>query len=61
VRHSATEFPSEAFCWGKETVVSAEDKIRKPDDPVSTKTPSTVWQVDVPGEHTVTLVKAPLA
>lgn len=42
-------------------MVSALDKILTPVDPVSTNRPSTVWQVDVPGTHTVTLANAPSA
>jgi hypothetical protein len=41
--------------------VSTEERILNPEEPVSTKTSLTVWQVEVPGAHTVTLAKAPLA
>jgi hypothetical protein len=51
--------PLLSVCWGSETV-SAEDKIRRPEDPVSTKIPLIVWQLVVlPGTQTVTLVNAP--
>jgi hypothetical protein len=40
--------------------VSAEDKILRPEDPVSTRIPLMVWQLAVlPGTQKVTLVKAP--
>jgi len=57
--HSAMGLPLEFFCAGNETV-SAEDKILRPEDPVSTRMPLIVWQfVALPGTQTVTLVKAP--
>src|ERR1700674_3057791 len=57
--HSATELPLELVCCGSE-IVSAEDKILRPDEPVSTRIPLIVWQLVVlPGTQTVTLVKAP--
>jgi hypothetical protein len=52
-------FPEESVCCGRETV-SAEERIRNPNDPVSTKIPLIVWQLVVlPGTQTVTLVNAP--
>jgi hypothetical protein len=53
--------PFTDFCWVNVTPVKADDKSRNPEDPVSTNTPSIVWQVVVPGAQTVTLVNAPLA
>src|SRR5579864_5281538 len=41
--------------------VSADFRMRRPVEPVSTTMLSMVWQFDVPGTHTVTLAKAPLA
>jgi hypothetical protein len=57
--HSAMGLPLELVCGGNETV-RAEDKILRPEDPVSTRIPLIVWQLMVlPGTQTVTLVKAP--
>jgi hypothetical protein len=39
-------------------MVRAEERSLKPELPVSTNTPSIVWQVEVPGTQTVTLVNA---
>src|SRR5579864_4047821 len=59
-RHSAMGLPLESFCCGSE-IVSADDNILSPDDPVSTRIPPIVWQpVVLPGTHSVTLVNAPL-
>jgi hypothetical protein len=48
--------PSEAFWPGNETLPRADDRTRKPAEPVSTSTWSTVAQVLVLGAHTVTVV-----
>jgi hypothetical protein len=51
--------PLLSVCWGRATV-NAEDKILRPDEPVSIRIPSIVWHwVVLPGAQTVTLVKAP--
>src|SRR5579884_779119 len=39
----------------------AEERRRKPKDPVSTSTPPIAWQFEVPGAHTVTVVNNPFA
>jgi hypothetical protein len=58
--HSAMGFPLELVCWGRVIAVSAEDKTRKPNEPVSTRIPLIVWQLVVlPGTQIVTLVKTP--
>ena len=50
-----------AVCCGSGSV-SADDRIRRPVDPVSTRMPSIVWQLVVlPGTQIVTLVNTPLA
>ena len=41
--------------------VSAEAKIRSPDDPVSTRISGIVWQVDVPGWQMVIWVQGEFA
>jgi hypothetical protein len=47
-------------CGGRESV-RAEDNSINPTEPVSTNTPSIVWQLEVvPGTQTVTLVNAAL-
>jgi hypothetical protein len=57
--HSAMGLPLPSVCWGNE-IESAEDKILRPGEPVSTRIPLIVWQLVVlPGTQTVTLVKAP--
>ena len=56
--HSTIGLPSDADCCGR-LIVSALERTRSPLDPVSTRMPPIVWQVDVPGTHTVTLVKSP--
>src|SRR5207244_4410468 len=53
--HSTIGLPSDADCCGR-LIVSALERTRSPLDPVSTRMPPIVWQVDVPGTHTVTLV-----
>jgi ABC-type cobalamin transport system permease subunit len=46
-------------CVGE--IISAEDNILSPEDPVSSRMPPIVWQLVVlPGTQTVTLVNAPL-
>jgi hypothetical protein len=58
-KHSTTGLLPEPVCWGS-VIVRAEERILKPEDPVSTRIPLIVWQsVVLPGTHTVTLVKAP--
>src|SRR5882672_7980774 len=52
--HSAITFPLE-FCRGR-LRVSAEARIRSPEDPVSTCTWSISWQVPVPGTQILTVV-----
>src|ERR1700757_2796294 len=62
--HSPTGLPPAAFCRGSESGKApppAEDKRRRPYDPVSTRIPLIVWQLELEGTHTVTLVKTPLA
>src|SRR5580658_10274221 len=57
-RHSPIGLPLESFCCVG-VIVSAEDNILSPTDPVSTRSPSIVWQLVVlPGTQTVTLVNA---
>jgi len=57
--HSRTGAPFVPICCRSESD-KAVDSTRKPLDPVSTSTPSIVWQtVDWPGAQIVTLVKAP--
>src|ERR1700677_5017628 len=60
-KHSTTGSPLAAFCCGSVTEVSADERILKPELPVSTRTPSIAWHVDVPGTHTVTVANAPFA
>src|SRR4051812_21623080 len=52
-RHSTTGAPPAPVCCGSGSVI-ALDRMRKPIDPVSTRMPPIVWQLDVPGTHTVT-------
>src|ERR1700739_1548128 len=61
--HSPTGLAPE-FCCGSESVKAhppAEDKRRGPYDPVSTRIPLMVWQLELEGTQTVTLVKTPFA
>jgi hypothetical protein len=59
--HSAMGLLLELVCAGNE-IESAEDKILRPEEPVSTRIPLIVWQLEVlPWAQTVTLVKAPSA
>ncbi len=57
--HSPIAALFESVCCGSETV-SALERTRNPLDPVSTSTPSIVWQFELPGAQSVTLVNAPL-
>src|SRR5579859_6043856 len=58
-KHSTMGLPLESVCCGS-AIVSTDDNILSPEDPVSTKIPPMVWQLVVlPGTHTVTLVNAP--
>src|SRR6478672_376251 len=54
-RHSTTG-PAALACCGS-GIRSALETMRRPSEPVSSKMPSIVWQVDEPGTHTVTLTK----
>src|SRR6267154_2967839 len=59
-RHSTTALPPAPVCWGSE-MVRAEERVRRPGEPVSTRMPLTVWQFEVlPGAQTMTLVNASL-
>src|ERR1700756_210386 len=59
-RHSTTALPPAPVCWGSE-MVRAEERMRRPGEPVSTRIPLVVWQFELlPGAQTVTLVKASL-
>jgi hypothetical protein len=55
--------PLAAFCCGNAlfSEPKADERIRKPKEPVSTSTPLMFWQFEVPGAHTVTVVNAPFA
>ena len=56
----ATGVPFDVCCGSVND--SADDRMRRPVDPVSTSTPSIVWQLDeLPGTQIVTLVKTPFA
>src|SRR5215469_3007981 len=57
------EFPLASFCCGNEPLSDpkAEANTRRPNEPESTRTPFTVWQFELPGAQTVTLVNTPLA
>src|SRR5208282_4311578 len=58
-RHSTIGLPLAVCCVSE--IVSADDKILSPEDPVSTRIPPIVWQfVVLSGTQTVTLVNAPL-
>src|SRR5437764_10758087 len=48
--------PAEVVTCGSARLI-ADENNRNPVDPVSTCTPFTVWQVVVPGIHTVTLAE----
>src|SRR5690242_18332421 len=53
--HSPTGDPSPAVSPGSDRL-SCEASMRRPEEPVSTKMSGMVWQVEVPGSHSVTLV-----
>src|SRR5512138_1391398 len=56
-RHSTTGAPFAPVCWGKGSVTALESS-RRPTEPVSTRTPPIVWQVDVPGTQIVTVANS---
>jgi hypothetical protein len=54
--------PDSLVVWGRSTaVLSSEASTRRPVEPVSTSTLSSVWQIWVPGLHTVTVAYSRLA
>src|SRR5271166_1550317 len=64
--HCAMTLPF-AVCWGSGTSAGSSSppaalaRIRTPTEPVSTKTWSMGWHVEVPGTQTVIVANAPLA
>src|SRR5262249_46533799 len=55
--HSTTALPLPSFCCGSESV-KADAKTRRPDEPVSTRTPLIDWHCELPGTQTATKVNA---
>src|SRR5437763_16910134 len=60
--HSTEGSPLAFLCCGSELFKGprAEERIRRPNEPVSTRTPLTFWQLELPGAQTLTVVNTPL-
>src|SRR4029077_12199272 len=53
-RHSTTGAPPVPVCCGSGNVTALE-RMRRPDEPVSIRMPPMLWQFDVPGTQIVTV------